>query len=151
MGWQVFAFDQSSAGQQKASLLAEKNGVQIHYAVHTYEEMQYGTGRFDAIALVFAHTPAAKRRDCHRAFLPLLKTGGTLILEGFSKNHLQHSAYNERAGGPKDIHMLFSTEEIESDFAELETALLVEEETELSEGLFHLGRASVVRFVGRKR
>lgn len=107
--------------------------------------------QFDAIGLIYAHAPAEKRKEYHQAFLSFLKPGGTIILEGFSKNHLRHSATNEKAGGPKDIRMLYSTEEVQADFAGLETLLLKEEETELTEGLYHFGEASVVRFVGRKR
>ena len=47
--------------------------------------------------------------------------------------------------------MLFSMEEIRSDFANYEILELVEKEIELNEGLFHNGLGSVIRFVGRKK
>jgi hypothetical protein len=54
-------------------------------------------------------------------------------------------------GGPKDIAMLFSQDELRSDFANYEIIELAEKEIELNEGLFHIGKGSVIRFVGRKK
>ncbi len=47
--------------------------------------------------------------------------------------------------------MLFSIEEIKSDFKDFETLELKEQEIELHEGQFHNGKGSVIRFVGRKK
>jgi hypothetical protein len=58
---------------------------------------------------------------------------------------------NEAVGGPKDIDMLFSLEEIKSDFLNYEIIELSEQEIELKEGLFHNGTGSVIRFLGRKK
>lgn len=76
------------------------------------------------------------------------KPVGIVIFEAFSKNHL--TLNNEEAGGPKDIKMSFSVEEIQNDFSNFEI-LYLKEEVELSEGLFHNGISSVIRFVGRKK
>lgn len=46
--------------------------------------------------------------------------------------------------------MLFSIDEIKSDFDKYEIIELEEKEIELKEGLFHNGEGSVIRFVGRK-
>lgn len=42
-------------------------------------------------------------------------------------------------------------EEIKSDFPNYEFEELIETEIELSEGLYHNGLGSVIRFVGRKK
>jgi hypothetical protein len=47
--------------------------------------------------------------------------------------------------------MLFSIDELKSDFVNYEIVELVEKEIELNEGLFHNGEGSVIRFVGRKK
>ena len=47
--------------------------------------------------------------------------------------------------------MLFSIDEIKSDFDNYEIIELEEKEIELKEGLFHNGQGSVIRFVGRKK
>jgi hypothetical protein len=80
-----------------------------------------------------------------------LHKDGLVIFEAFSKKHIDYLSKNEKVGGPKDIAMLFSTQELKSDFVNYEIIELVEKEIELSEGLFHNGKGSVIRFVGRKK
>jgi hypothetical protein len=80
-----------------------------------------------------------------------LRKGGYIIFEAFSKKHIDYVTKNEKVGGPKDIASLFSIDEIKSDFANYEIIELVEKEIELSEGQFHNGKGSVIRFVGRKK
>lgn len=80
-----------------------------------------------------------------------LRNKGVVIFEAFSKRHIEYIIKNEKVGGPKDIAMLFSIEELKSDFVNYEIIELVEKEIELSEGLFHNGKGSVIRFVGRKK
>ncbi|HYM95103.1 MAG TPA: hypothetical protein VET23_13240, partial [Chitinophagaceae bacterium] len=69
----------------------------------------------------------------------------------FSKKHIEYIAKNEKVGGPKDIGMLFSTDEIRSDFPNYEILELAEQEIELNEGMHHQGKGSVIRFTGRKK
>ncbi len=74
-----------------------------------------------------------------------------MIFEAFSKNQLANKNKNPKVGGPDDIEMLFSTEEIKADFNNFEIIELAEHEIELNEGLYHNGKSSVIRFVGRKK
>ena len=55
------------------------------------------------------------------------------------------------SGGPKDVKMLYSKEEIRNDFPAFEILKLCEEITELDEGIYHNGKSAVIRFVGRKK
>ena len=149
-GWQVTAFDMSREGKRKADALAAERGVPLHYRVGTLDELDFPREAFDTLALVFAHFLAGQRHTLHRALLGLLKPGGTVILEGFSKNHLPLSRKNPALGGPGDEAMLFSLDEIRTDFTGCDILLLEETLTELREGQFHNGQSSVIRFVGRK-
>ena len=151
LGWTVSAFDISSEGQKKALLLAEKNGVTIDYQVGLLPNLSYSDEQFDAIALIYAHFPAEIKSLYHKILDNYLRKGGIIIFEAFSKNHLDFIRKNEKVGGPKDVATLFSTEEIQADFANYETLELSEKEIELSEGLYHNGIGSVIRFVGRKK
>jgi hypothetical protein len=54
-------------------------------------------------------------------------------------------------GGPKDLESLFSEDEIRADFDNYDFLELKETEVNLNEGLFHNGKGSVIRFVGRKK
>ncbi|MBI1222134.1 MAG: methyltransferase domain-containing protein [Bacteroidetes bacterium] len=149
-GWEVSSFDLSSEGKRKAELLAKEKGVQIDYRVGELAQMDYPEEYFDALLLVFAHFPEKLRKDYHHRLIKFLKKGGVLIIEGFSKEHLEYSAANPKSGGPKDIGMLYSEDEIRSDFQSFNVRILSTEVVELQEGLFHQGTSSLIRFVGTR-
>lgn len=149
-GWQVSAFDISANGRNKALQLAEKQQIAIDYQVGELSTLNYQKGQFDAIALIYAHFPGDIKSSIHQMLNQYLREGGFIIFEAFSKNHLGYIAKNEKVGGPKDIESLFSIEEIKTDFPNYDIIELAETEIELSEGLFHNGTGSVIRFVGQK-
>ncbi|MEO6883410.1 MAG: class I SAM-dependent methyltransferase [Bacteroidia bacterium] len=151
LGWEVHAFDQSIEGKKKAFQLAEKNKVEINYEVGEFQTLSYQANQFDAIALIYAHFPADKKSDYHKIITTYLKPGGIIIFEAFSKKHLDYNSKNPKVGGPKDIATLFSIDEIKTDFSNFEMIELVEQEVDLNEGLYHIGKGSVIRFVGRKK
>ena len=150
LGWDCFCFDQSEEGRKKALSLASLKGVEIHYETGDCGDMHYPDGYFDAIALIYAHFPAADKADHHRRINGWLKKGGTLIFEAFSKKHLDYNRLNEKVGGPRDVDVLFSIEEIRNQFPGYEQLELAETEVELNEGLYHIGTGSVIRFFGKK-
>lgn len=151
LGWTVSAFDISIEGKNKAMKLAEANNVTIDYKVGELQTLNYGNEQFDAIALIYAHFPADIKSFYHRTIEKYLRKGGIIIFEAFSKKHIDYLTQNEKVGGPKDIESLFSLDEIKADFLHYDILELVEEEIDLSEGSFHNGKASVIRFVGRKK
>jgi cyclopropane fatty-acyl-phospholipid synthase-like methyltransferase len=151
LGWTVSAFDISIEGKNKAFRLAETNKVTIDYQVGELQTLNYHTEQFDAIALIYAHFPGDIKSLYHKTLDKYLRKGGSVIFEAFSKRHIDYISKNEKVGGPKDIAMLFSIDELKSDFVNYEIIELVEKEIELSEGLFHNGKGSVIRFVGRKK
>lgn len=150
-GWKVSAFDISIEGKNKAEILANKNQVSIDYKVGELDKLNYPKEHFDAVALIYAHFPAEIKSQLHQELIQLIKPGGYVIFEAFSKKHIDYIAKNEKVGGPKELAMLFSIEEIKANFKDFEVLELTEQEIELNEGLFHNGVGSVIRFVGRKR
>ena len=151
LGWVVSAFDISVEGKKKALLLAEANGVTIDYQVGELQELKYNADQFDAIALIYAHFPADIKSLYHNQLDKYLRRNGIIIFEAFSKNHIDYIARNEKVGGPTDLAMLFSVDELRADFVNYEIIELAEKEIELNEGEFHNGKGSVIRFVGRKK
>ncbi|MFH6958968.1 class I SAM-dependent methyltransferase [Flavobacterium aquidurense] len=150
-GWKVAAFDISEEGKNKALKLAESSNITIEYQVGELETLHYQPEQFDAIALIYAHFPAEIKSAIHKTLETYLRKDGMIIFEAFSKKHLEYLAINDKVGGPKDIESLFSIQEIQADFPNYEIIALEEKEIELSEGLFHNGKGSVIRFVGRKK
>ncbi|SHF25782.1 Methyltransferase domain-containing protein [Mariniphaga anaerophila] len=113
-GWNVSAFDASTEAQNKANKLAGQNHVSIDYRANDLEHITYQQEKFDAIVLIFAHFHPRKRESYHKKLISFLKPGGTVILESFSKNQI-----NYKSGGPRNVEMLYSEEELKSDFGEL--------------------------------
>ena len=151
LGWKVSAFDISIEGKKKAMQLAGLNNVSIDYRVGPLHELNFGKEQFDVLALIYAHFPADIKSGLHRQLDHCVKKGGLIIFEAFSKKHLDYIARNEKVGGPTDIRMLFSLDELKTDFPNYDIIELSEKEIELNEGLYHKGKGSVIRFVGRKR
>ena len=151
LGWETYAFDISAEGKKKALALAAVNQVSLDYQVGELPNLDYLTEYFDVIALIYAHFPPAITSEYHKHLHTLLRPGGRIIFEAFGKDHLPYREANPKVGGPKDLDFLFSTEEIQNDFPDYETIELVETVVELNEGLYHKGKGSVVRFVGKKK
>ena len=123
----------------------------IDYQVGEMQTLNFNTEQFDAIALIYAHFPADIKSVYHKTLDKYLRRTGFVIFEAFSKRHINYISKNEKIGGPKEIEMLFSIDEIISDFDNYEIIELEEKVIELNEGSFHNGEGSVIRFVGRKK
>jgi hypothetical protein len=83
--------------------------------------------------------------------MDFLKPGGLVFFEAFGKDHIAYQKKYPSIGGPKDVDMLFSKEELMDTFANFEIILLEVVEQKLDEGPFHQGVGSVICFVGRKK
>lgn len=130
--------------------LADEYHVRVDYNVGELDSLHYQEEQFDAIALIYAHFPASIKSSLHNKLSAKLRKGGIIIFEAFSKNHLEYRNKNEKVGGPRELDMLFSIEEIQHDFPNFEILILEEKVIELHEGDFHNGEGSVIRFVGKR-
>jgi len=145
LGWKVDAFDQSSVARLKALKLAEEYNVKINYSNVDLAMFNPQKNYYDCAAIVFVHLPPDIRSEFHKKIVDSIKPNGKIILELFSKNQ-----FGKISGGPQDLIMLSSIEEIEKDFKQLKPILLKEENIFLDEGEKHNGQASVIRFVAVK-
>ena len=145
MGWKVVAFDSSPEARKKAEKLARDKQTDIDYRICSYENILFSNEEFDCLALIFTHMPGERRTEYHKKLISFLKPGGVLILEYFSKKQIGNNT-----GGPKDIGMLLSREELLNDFSGFSILETEEKDLLLDEGKFHSGRASVIRARGIK-
>lgn len=150
-GWEVTAFDQSIEGKKKAEILAYENGVQIVYDLGTVEEIVCEQEYFDAVALIFAHFPKEKSEAYYRKISSYLRKGGILMMECFSEKHIRNQQENPGAGGPKDPSMLCNLEELKSVLHEFDFEIAEEVEIVLDEGLYHKGKADLIRIIAIKK
>ena len=148
--WDVTAFDLSESGKMKALLLAEEENVSINYLVENLQNLDFKSNEFDLLVLIYAHFSAALKTEFHKKLANYVKPGGHVIFEAFSKKHIKYNSANSKAGGPKDVAMLFSVEEVSDDFKDFEIIQLQEKVVDLDEGKYHVGQSSVIQFVGRK-
>ncbi|MGY4539518.1 SAM-dependent methyltransferase [Mucilaginibacter sp. UYNi724] len=151
LGWNVTSTDLSAEGKFKAQELAKEKDVTIDYVVGDLEQIQFEVASFDCIGLIYAHFAAEKKSLLHQKLTSYLKPGGLVIFEAFSKEHLRLIQLDSKVGGPMDINMLFSKEELSADFENYDFLVMEEEETQLDEGKYHNFQSSVIRFVAKKR
>ena len=139
------AVDLSLVGRDKALKLFKYYGYELDYNIADLTKYDFGIEKWDAIVSVFCHLPEKERNDFHKNIKNSLAEGGVFILEGFSKNQLKNNT-----GGPKKLEMLFSVQEFEKDFCELNIKLNQEIDREIQEGTYHNGLSATVQFIGVK-
>jgi len=145
LGWAVHALDMSEKGKEKTLKLARENKVNIQYDVCALQEFQYAENEYNVLALIYAHFPPQLRSIIHQKLAKSLKTGGFLILEAFSKKQVEN-----KSGGPPVQEMLYSIDEMKSDYKGFEFIEAIETQIELAEGKFHKGIADVIRIKAQK-
>lgn len=151
LGWEVSAFDFSMKGKEKADKLAQSKNVVIDFSVQCFLEESYEQEKFDMICLTSVHFKPEIKTEMHRRLDSYLKIGGHIILEAYSKEHRQINKINPAVGGPPSEQMMYSIEEIERDFRNYEIIELKKKESNMKEGIGHVGQSSVIRFIGKKR
>lgn len=145
LGWDVDAVDFSISGKEKAERLAVENNVKINYQISDLNEFVFKENYYDVVVNNFFHTFEDSRISIHNKVKSSLKSGGKYILEAFAKEQIKRNT-----GGPKNIDLLYSLEEINNDFQDFDFIHFSKEEIKLSEGSGHEGSAIVIRFVGEK-
>jgi 2-polyprenyl-3-methyl-5-hydroxy-6-metoxy-1,4-benzoquinol methylase len=146
-GHQVDAFDISEVGVAKAKRLALKNHVGVNFAVAACEDFAWPYDQYDQIAAIFVQfADPAFRARLFRNMVRSLKSGGTLLLQGYTPKQLEY-----RTGGPSVLSHLYTTNMLREAFGDLDIQLLDEYETELREGTGHMGRSAVIGMVGVRR
>ncbi|MDP4248596.1 MAG: class I SAM-dependent methyltransferase [Bacteroidota bacterium] len=143
-GWLVDAFDFSRVAVQKALQRAEKENLSFHYVQKSLEDFE-SEKKYKLIASIYVHMGPTIRQIFHHKIIDSLEDGGAIILEAFSKKQIQF-----QSGGPRDVNMMYSKQELLEDFANLKIEVLEEVLIDLEEGGFHKGEASVVRMIAVK-
>jgi SAM-dependent methyltransferase len=144
-GHAVTAVDQSAVGLERARALAASRGVHIETVVADLADWTIPAAPWSAVVLIFAHLPPPLRARVHGAAAAALAPGGVVVLEAYGPDQLRFGT-----GGPPVPELLFTTEQLEADFAGLTPELSVALEREIHEGQYHHGPSAVVRLLARK-
>ena len=145
-GWLVDAIDISDGAKTKAERLAAEAGVNINFTVFDISEFRPQENHYDLIVLIFFHVMPDLREESHSKLVKALKPGGRMVLESYEKDQLKYSS-----GGPKNEELLYSLEDVYTDFNELDIIAFSKEVVRLDEGPLHRGDASVIRYIGQKQ
>lgn len=144
-GWNVDAVDFSIIAKEKALKLAEENSVGINYEITDLSEYKPKSNYYDTAAIIFLHLNPKIRSGVHSKVVDSLKPGGTLILEVYEKGQL-----GKDSGGPQNIDMLYSKEELRNDFVNMNIIVLEKKIITLNESNQHNGEAVVLRLIAVK-
>ncbi|MBZ5499378.1 MAG: methyltransferase domain-containing protein [Acidobacteriia bacterium] len=112
-GWNVIGFDISSGALAAAESNAKKAGVAITAVKGSYDDFDFGAGKWDLIVLTFAWAPMSDS-----AFVERLATGlrknGRIVFEHFLDTPERPRPAGIRALRPGQLRSIFSAFEIES-------------------------------------
>jgi SAM-dependent methyltransferase len=132
-GLDVLSIDFSPRAQAKANDLARTRNVRLSTELADVTQWPWPTGAYDVIAVIFTQfTGPAERARMFAGIVQALKTGGLLLLEGYTPKQLVY-----RTGGPSQRENLYTRELLEQAFGAFAELHITEYETEMHEGEHH--------------
>lgn len=141
MGWDVTGFDVADEGLAIAQKNAEKAGVKIKTVLAGYQDFDFGTNRWDLIALIYAFFPVHEMTFIEKV-MSSLRPGGIIVLESrlLTDNHPDpQNAARIGITAPNELLHIFASMRI----------LRYEELVAVPD--FGSGSAPLVRLLARKR
>lgn len=143
----VDAFDISDVGVDKARKLADAAGVPVTYSVSSCDEWPWPIAAYDGVAAIFVQfADPAMRERLFGNIVQSLKTGGMLVLQGYTPKQLTY-----KTGGPSQVSHLYTESLLRHAFDSMEILELKEYDEELNEGAQHRGRSALIGLVARKK
>lgn len=142
---EVTAIDYSIEGLNKLSDLAKERNLNIETICADLTDYKIELNKWDAIISIFGHFPASLRKSIFTQVHGGLKSTGVFLMEAYDKNQLKF-----KTGGPQVEELLYSAEELESDFQVFNNISIKTHIKEISEGIYHNGISSVIQVVAVK-
>lgn len=145
-GLDVVSLDFSPVARGKAEALARERGATLEFITADVHTWDYPEESFDVVVEIFTQFSTPDERALKWAGMKrTLKTGGLLILQGYTPKQLEYGT-----GGPKKLENLYTRDMLEEAFGGLHDLSIVEEEIEMREGPGHAGTSAVIKLTGRK-
>mgnify|MGYP006278293843 CR=1 FL=1 len=144
-GHAVTAVDYAEEGLRKTRQLAKN--ADVHVDTIQADVRTWAPDRtWDAVVTTFLHLSPDERPPLYRLIQRCLPPGGLLIAEWFRPEQRTEGL---TSGGPPDVDMMVTPEELRTHFAETGLKELNVAEPTLSEGM-HQGPAATLRLVWRR-
>ena len=145
-GLHVDAFDISPVGIGKARKLAEQQGVDINFSIHSVEDYPWTTGYYDAVVAIFIQfADPDTRATLFKRMKSALKPDGVILLQGYTPKQLEY-----KTGGPPNLSHLYTEELLQDAFGDLDISELNAYEQVLTEGTQHHGQSALIGLVARR-
>jgi SAM-dependent methyltransferase len=139
-GLAVVSLDFSPTAQNKARALAAERGMNVTFVQADVHAWDYPEAAFEVVVEIFAQfSSPAERAIKWRGMRRALKSGGVMIIQGYTPRQLQYGT-----GGPKRLESLYTRAVLEQEFGDFRDLNIVEEEREMREGASHAGMSAVI-------
>jgi SAM-dependent methyltransferase len=145
LGYSVTSIDFSPKAIEKINSLAQENNVSIKTFCADLLNYDLGNNKYDGIISIFSHFNLDDTNKLHFRYFNALKPNGVFLMEAFAREQLPLNT-----GGPKNIELLYNTEDIKNSFPDGKIELLKKDVVYLHEGDLHDGKAVVVRAIIKK-
>jgi len=114
-GWAVTGAEFSDVALEQARGLAAERGVEVHWVEADLREWEPPAGEFDLVVALYLQLPAEQLAPIMERAAEAVAPGGTLLVVGHHSDNLERGS-----GGPKDIRVLFTPEQITASLGPLE-------------------------------
>jgi len=121
LGWKAIGVDFSEVAIARARERAVAAGVDVDFQHEDLLDFEPGPASYDLVVVFFLHLPPEDRRRVLGRAASALAPGGTFLLVG-------HDVLNASAGvgGPSDVSLLYTAQEITEELAEILPGLEIE-------------------------
>lgn len=144
-GYEVTSVDLSAVGLEKTQKLAASRNVSVNTVQADLAEYEIQSDSWEGVVAIFCHLPAAVRHRLYPRVAAGLRSGGVLLLELYTPKQIEFGT-----GGPRDLDLLASLDDLRQDLSGLQFAIAQEIEREIHEGNHHFGHSAVVQILGTK-
>ena len=145
-GLLVDAFDISAVGVAKAKQLAKESKVEVKYSTCDCDSWNWQAEHYDYVVAIFVQfADPEMRRRLFANMIKTLKTGGYLVLQGYTPKQLEY-----KTGGPGILENLYTEELLKSSYSTLEIVDLKTYEAVLTEGQQHAGMSALIGMTAKK-
>ena len=149
MGYEVLAVDSSSVGLEKTRKLALDKGVRVSTEEADLTSYNLGDEKWDGVVMIFCHLPSSQRVPLWSRISKSMKKSGVLLMELYSPAQLEATREGRSIGGPKDLDLMVTVEEIRRAFPTAEFKILREVDRDIHEGIGHRGPSHTVQVLAR--
>lgn len=149
MGYDVLAVDSSTVGLEKTLKLSTSKNVKVTTEVADLKVYDLGHAQWDGVVMIFCHLPSAIRDGLWKRIAASLKKGGVLLMELYSPQQLEATREGRSIGGPKDLDLMITVEEIRQAFPNAEFKILRAADRDIHEGIGHRGPSHTIQVLAK--